>query len=199
MRACAGHPISFARGLFLVAACGGCASVFAAAPASSFAAVVARGVAFPVHGTTGGDGRSGRSQGASVFWCCSSTLPSTPGRVLVVCTACLVDGLFFGRLVAESRPEVIDHDEGIRLGLDLPGIGDGLQPSVLLPCADTSVLGILLLCARTVRSRHPRPPVVTAPVYRGCPARTHWGDDSSMVMRHQSANSVLAVLVLSCW
>ena len=43
-----------------------------------------------------------------------------------------------------------------------------------------------------VRLSHPRPSVVTAPVYRGCPAGTHWGDPVSRVRPDQSANSCCA-------
>ena len=45
-----------------------------------------------------------------------------------------------------------------------------------------------------VRLSHPRPSVVTLPVYRGCPAGTHWGDPVSRVRPDQSANSCCA-----CW
>ena len=45
-----------------------------------------------------------------------------------------------------------------------------------------------------VRLSHPRPSVVTVPVYRGCPAGTHWGDPVSRVRPDQSANSCCA-----CW
>ena len=45
-----------------------------------------------------------------------------------------------------------------------------------------------------VRLSHPRPSVVTPPVYRGCPAGTHWGDPVSRVRPDQSANSCCA-----CW
>ena len=57
------------------------------------------------------------------------------------------------------------------------------------------------LCLR-VRSSHPRPPVVTAPVCRGCPAGTHGGDDSSRVMSHPErqlcACCVCVVVLVSC-
>ena len=42
-----------------------------------------------------------------------------------------------------------------------------------------------------VRLSHPQPSVVTAPVYRGCPVGTHWGDPISKVRPDQSANSCL--------
>ena len=56
--------------------------------------------------------------------------------------------------------------------------------------------GILVLCHCAVRSSHPRPPVVTAPVYRGCPAGTHWGADSSRQDDEPSERQLCAVLVL---
>ena len=57
--------------------------------------------------------------------------------------------------------------------------------------------GILVLCHRAGRSSHPQPQVVTAPVYRGCPAGTHWGDDSSRQDDEPSERQLCAVLVLS--
>ena len=76
------------------------------------------------------------------------------------------------------------------MGLDLLENGDGLQPSlrdhVRIPACVASSCCVLVRCSR-------RPPVVTALVYGGCPAGTHWGDDSSRVMSHPRANSVLAV------
>ena len=45
-----------------------------------------------------------------------------------------------------------------------------------------------------VRLSHPRPSVVTVPVYRGCPAGTLWGDPVSRVRPDQIANSCCA-----CW
>ena len=42
-----------------------------------------------------------------------------------------------------------------------------------------------------VRLSRTRPCVETAPVYRGCPAGTHWGDPVSRVRPDQSANSCL--------
>ena len=45
-----------------------------------------------------------------------------------------------------------------------------------------------------VRLSHPRPSVITAPVYRGCPAGTHWCDPVSLVRPDQSANSCCACL-----
>ena len=41
---------------------------------------------------------------------------------------------------------------------------------------------------------HPRPSVVTAPMYHGCPARTLWCDPISRVSSEQSAKSCCA-----CW
>ena len=47
-----------------------------------------------------------------------------------------------------------------------------------------------------VRSSRPWPPAVTAPVYRGCLAGTHWGDDSSRQDDEPSERQLCAVLVL---
>ena len=72
---------------------------------------------------------------------------------------------------------------------------------LVVTCSATMFVGRHVCCAVCVMrhciltlpfvslvSGHPRPSLATAPVTVGVLAGTHWGDDSSSVMSHQSAN-----------
>ena len=64
---------------------------------------------------------------------------------------------------------------------------------VLAPPVFNTLVTDLCRVRVLMRLSHPRPSVVTAPVYWGCPAGTHWSDPISRVRPDQSANSCCAV------
>ena len=90
----------------------------------------------------------------------------------------------FGNLVLLCDRSTLRHQ--------VHGFGD--------PCLrlHVSVACSAAMCS-CVRSSHPRPPVATAPVYRECPAGTHWDGDSFRQDDEPSERQLCAVLVLSCW